>query len=372
MGPRPGPGVFGPALSGPGLLAGPFQPELSEAFLKASLKRARHFLEFLFTLALGVAVRALNPRQAWALACFLGRLGHALGVAGRVTRENLERAFPDRSPAERRRIARGAMEHFMIGMFDILRMPLIDPRELVAQFEFEGLDVLDESLKRGKGGVCLSAHFGNWEWMGAALVARGYPLSFLIGTQSNPWVDRLFNSYRQHCDINLIPLKNVREVLSVLKRNQFIALLGDQDGDKWGLFTRFFGRTASTFQGAAVFARRTGADLLFGVPVRLGPEKHRMRILRLPEPPEGLSEEKDLLFRLQAYSDALEAAIRENPEQWWWMHKRWEARPEHRLVEAERARALQGEITFDLEEQAWKLAATGERFQPTPVKKGHD
>src|SRR4051812_5830198 len=184
-----------------------------------ALKKVRYFLEFLVTLAAGVCIRVLTPEQTSRFGFWLGRRVFQLGVARQATLANLAMIFPEKSEEERRDIAREAYGHFSITLLELMRMPLIDPRDLMVQFEFEGLEILESSLARGKGAVCLSGHFGNWEWMGAALEARGYPLSFMIGTQSNPWVDRLFNSYRTHCDINLIPLKNIKGVLTTLKRN---------------------------------------------------------------------------------------------------------------------------------------------------------
>jgi KDO2-lipid IV(A) lauroyltransferase len=281
-------------------------------------------------------------------------------VTRRLTRSNLAAAFPEKTAKERDELGRAALQNAAITFLELARMPLLDPRDLQADVEFENLEILDESLARGKGAVCLSGHFGNWEIMGAALVARGYPLSFMIGQQSNPWVDDLFNSYRLHCNIHLIPLKDIRQVLTTLKRNQFVAILGDQDGDRWGMFVPFFGRSASTFTGPAVFAHRTGADILFAVPVRLDEKHHKVTVHRLPQPPEGLSEEQALNFSLTAYNHVLEEAVRQNPGQWWWMHNRWEARPEHHLRGAALQRFKAGELEFDCASQRWKDKASGQ------------
>jgi KDO2-lipid IV(A) lauroyltransferase len=328
------------------------------------LKKIRFLAEYAILVVAGLLIRLLSAKQTYALGRGLGRLAFSLGVARKTSLANLAAVFPDKSEIERRSIALEAYQHFSITFLELMRMPLLDPSQPLPEFEFEGLEILDQSLARGKGAVCLSGHFGNWEWMGAALVAKGYPVSFMIGTQSNPWADRLFNQYRSHCRINLIPLKNVRGVLTALKTNQFVALLGDQDGDRWGLFVDFLGRIASTFTGPAVFARKTGADTLAAFPVRLGPARHRVKIFRLPEPPEGLDEKRDLAFRLQAYNDALAQAIRENPGQWLWMHKRWESRPEHHLQGEERRRAERGELVFDGKEQVWREAGSGSVFEP--------
>jgi KDO2-lipid IV(A) lauroyltransferase len=326
-----------------------------------TLKRFRYFLEYLVMLAAGMLIRWLSQEQTYALGAWLGRRAMGFGVARKTSLENLALAFPEKTVQERETIARGAYEHFSITILELMRMPLLKPEGLKEDFEFEGLEALEQSLVRGKGAVCLSGHFGNWEWMGAALVARGFPLAFMIGTQNNPWVDRLFNDYRRGCGIELIPLKSVKTVLQTLKRNHFVALLGDQDGDRWGMFVDFLGRPASTFTGPAVFARKTGADMLAAFSIRLGPSKHKVRCFRLPEPPAGLSEEMDTAFRLKAYNDCLAEAVRTNPEQWLWMHKRWEARPEHHLQGEQRRLAESGAWVFDTIEQCWRQASDGQK-----------
>src|ERR1035437_4809056 len=135
------------------------------------IRKIKHFIEFLFTLAAGVCIRVLNPFQAHRLGAFLGRTAFKLGVGRKVSMDNLRHAFPDKADPELAAIGAEALGNFGITMLDILRMPLIDPRQLFTEFEFEGLELFEETLKQGRGGLCLSAHFGNWEWMGAALVA---------------------------------------------------------------------------------------------------------------------------------------------------------------------------------------------------------
>jgi Kdo2-lipid IVA lauroyltransferase/acyltransferase len=264
------------------------------------LKRLRNLVEYFFTLLMGVFVRALNVRQAHALAAWLGRLGFRLGVARSVTMENLKRAFPEKTPAEIKKIALGSYENFVIIMVEILRMPLIDPRELLVDFKFEGQENLEAGLRRGKGIVALSGHFGNWEGMSVSALAYGFPITVMVGNQSNPYVDRLFKSYREHCELGMVSLKDFRGVMSILRKNQILALLGDQDGDRWGMFVDFLGTPASTYIGPAVFARKAGSAMVFSAAVRMEPGKYVVKNVLLPDPPPGLDDEQDTYFRLKA------------------------------------------------------------------------
>jgi KDO2-lipid IV(A) lauroyltransferase len=273
-------------------------------------------------------------------------------VARAATNENLELRLGVHG-AERRRIASAAYANFGQTMAEVAWEPALDPADLDSLFEFEGLEPLHAARAAGKGIVCMSAHFGNWEWMGAALIRRGIPVTFLIGTQSNPWVDELFNRYRAKLGIQFVRIHAIRDALRVLKGGGLVALLGDQDGDKWGSFAPFFGATASTHSIGELLARRSGATLAFGVPVRVGPRLNRLKVELIPAPPEGLTEAQGTAWTLTRYNALLEAAIREHPEQWLWMHHRWRSVPFHRIAGEDRAKAERGEIVFDCAAQAW-------------------
>jgi KDO2-lipid IV(A) lauroyltransferase len=317
------------------------------------MKRLKHKFEAILARLGARLVQFLSLEQAQALARFIGRWAYRLGVARRTAFENLKLAFPEKTEAERRAIARESYEQFATTMIELARMPAMDPAEIEAMFEFENIEVFETLKSQKRGAVCLSAHYGNWEWMGAALIKKGMPMTFMIGTQSNPEVDALFNEHRAKVGIRFVRIIAIRDVIRALKSGDFMAVLGDQDGDKWGKITRFFGAEVSTHHFWLAPGLRTGAAFLFGVPLRLGPRRHRVKVHLLPEPPEGLGEEEQSAFRLQAYNDLLEAAIREHPGMWLWMHHRFLSKARHRLEGEERARAERGEIHFDPARQAW-------------------
>ena len=318
------------------------------------IKKARYFLEYLLTLAGAKLVQTLPLSGAQALGRSLGRAAFALGVARRVSFENLRVHLGVQDPTERRRIASAAYANFGQTMVELARMPVMRPEALKAMLDFEGLAQLQAAKAEGKGIVCLSAHFGNWEWMGAALITYGFPVTFLIGTQSNPWVDKLFNEYRAKLGIQFVRIKSIKDALRVLKQGGLVAMLGDQDGDKWGTFVPFFGQPASTHSIGELLARKSGAALAYGVPVRGPDQRHHLKIHLLPPTPDSVDEAQAAAFRLAAYNALLEADVRAHPEHWLWMHHRWRSLPEHRLDGEERQRAERGELAFDMVAQAWR------------------
>ncbi len=324
------------------------------------MKQLRYRLEFLVAWLGLRLVQALPLGAGQALGRSLGRLAFRLGVARTTTMTNLSLRFEQNDDRQRHALALAAYASFGQTMLEIMQMGKLTPADLSAMFQFEGLEILDALRAQGRGAVCLSGHYGNWEWMAAALVARGYPVTLLIGTQSNPWTDALFNSLRQRHGIQMIRAHAIRDALKALKQGRMLAFVGDQDGDKWGTFAPFFGAEASTHSFGELLARKAGVAMLFGVAERLSDRHVRVEVKVVPEAPEGLQEAQATAFRLKAYNALLEAAIRRHPEQWLWMHRRWQSIPLHRLSGEDRRLAEAGEIIFDMELQQWRRTSTKE------------
>lgn len=146
------------------------------------------------------------------LSWFLGRLPHAAAVhagdflgrvaavvapiRGRVVDENLAAAFPDWSPAHRRQVRTRLYRHLGRLAAEFLRFPALSTAEILRHSRIEGEEHLRQAWSEGRGVVLLSAHIGNWEWLTAAAVARGLPLSLLVAPQKNPPVQRVINGCR--------------------------------------------------------------------------------------------------------------------------------------------------------------------------------
>lgn len=186
----------------------------------------------------------------------------------------------------------------------------------------EGFDVLTKTLEGGKGGLFVSGHLGNWEIMGGIVARCGFPVTFVVTTQSNKMVEELIDRYRIKAGVEIIKRRDaVRGVLSALKRNRLVAILIDQDAHEDGAFVPFFGKLASTPRGPAVFHLRTGSPLIFAHSIRLPGDRYRIRLT--PVNTHGLDDADTVTAHL---TTMLEQAVRETPEQWLWMHRRWKTR----------------------------------------------
>jgi KDO2-lipid IV(A) lauroyltransferase len=159
--------------------------------------------------------------------------------------------------------------------------------------------------------------------MGAMAARSGIPVTFVVTTQSNRKIEQMVDRIRLGAGIEIVKRKDaIRGVLSALKRNRCVALLIDQDAHEEGAFVPFFGRLASTPRGPAVFHLRTGAPLVFVQSTRLPGERYRVEFRQVDS--SGTEDADEITARMTAM---LEAAIRETPEQWFWMHRRWKTLP---------------------------------------------
>jgi KDO2-lipid IV(A) lauroyltransferase len=247
----------------------------------------------------------------------------------RVTLENLDRAFGERlSAAEKIRIGRRSYVNFaksIVEFASLGRLRREDYRRLV---RFEGLGILREPLAQGHGVVAVTGHFGSWELLGAGVAARDLPVDFLVGEQTNSLVNNVMNDLRRSAGIGIIERGvAARGVFESLRKGRIVALLADQDARAAGIFVDFFGTPASTFQGPAQFAYRTGSPIVCCSIVRRDDETHDVSFSPPLYPREDVERDVEILRLTREHTKILEECIRRHPEDYFWAHRRWKTKP---------------------------------------------
>jgi KDO2-lipid IV(A) lauroyltransferase len=242
---------------------------------------------------------------------------------------NISLSFPEKSKKEVNKIAKSTYKAFVkvfIDMFFISKMPDEDIEKMLVYDD----NIIKKALSKGKGLVLLSAHFGNWE-LSALAFAKKYPVALIVAKQSNDFVDTMIESFRSKEGFDVLNFQrddkmSFRQIIKVLRKNQVLAILGDQDAGHKGIFLPFMGRLASTPKGPAFFALRAGSPIItaFGVCQKDGSMKMKLEELQIPK--TGY-EEKDIEIINSIYNKRLEEVIRDNPDQWFWFHRRWNTRP---------------------------------------------
>jgi len=260
----------------------------------------------------------------------LGRLWGALdGRHRRIAADNLRRAFPEWDEARVERTARGVYAHFGTVILDLLWMEGRSPEELVALAEVEGLEHLKGAHAAGRGVLCPTAHFGNWEFQGVASGPLIEPISVIARPLDNPELDRRLVRFRTSGGNHVIyKQKALAQVLKALREGGVVAVLIDQNvQERDGVFVRFFGRPASTTTVAAALALKTGCAVVPGR-CRLDPHGVYRMIYGPPVEVAGTGHRDDDIAALtQRLTSVIEGWVRETPEQWLWIHRRWKTQP---------------------------------------------
>jgi len=289
-----------------------------------------HRLQYAVYQVLAGIARVLPERPALALGSFLGWIGGSVfRIRRRVVDENLRRAFPEEDPGWRRRVAGGVYRHVGRQGVILLRLARMGPEAIRARTTVIGLDPIQAALERGQGVVFATGHLGNWELGGASVTVRGLSLDVVARKQNNPLFDAHIRRTRERLGMRVVYREDAtRESLRTLRAGGAVALVADQNVRVGGLMVDFFGTPAPTARGPALLALRTGSLLVVAGAISRpdDPGRYRVRFRPIPLPETGDPDE-DLRLLTESYMAALEEMIREAPEQYFWLHRRWKVRP---------------------------------------------
>ena len=289
----------------------------------------RHRIEYGLYLTLKGLLRALPHETARGLGRKVGALGHALDRRHReVALRNLEMALPEIPPDERRRLVRECFRHFGAALCDVISAGRFDAREICGRLTLEGWENVEAADRPGKGFFVLSPHLGMWEMVPAVIGLYRGRMHIVMRPADNPYLNRELQSSREQFGNRTIPKRGAaRRMLETLREGGIVGILIDQRVQpQEGIEVPFFGRPALTTPVLARLSLRTGAPVL---PVAIFPEpRGRYRFVAHPPifPPEGAQGDDAAVELTRRYLEVAEQDIRRHPEQWLWMHRRWEAR----------------------------------------------
>jgi KDO2-lipid IV(A) lauroyltransferase len=272
-------------------------------------------------------------------ALWLGRrLGEVAYVAvyprTKIALEQIARAMPDLSRSRQKATIREMYRQFAQGLVEFLRLPhTVAGGQLDQLVAVEGEDVVRGAYAQGKGLLILTAHYGNFELLSTFFAAHGYQVNLVTRRLKNGALDRFWAEQRRRLKIRAIfKEQSLKEVIARLRRNEAMGYVLDQNmGIGQGVFVDFFGRPACTLGVVAVLAKRFGTPVIpvFITRDRDDPTRHRI-VFEPPVPFESRAGDKsdaDIVDNTQRYTAIIERHVRERPDHWIWIHKRWKTRP---------------------------------------------
>lgn len=265
--------------------------------------------------------------QSWllGLASALAALpGPAWARRRRVARANIALAFPELDDAARRRLLQANLRETLMGGFELLRAWYAPDARLVDAVHIEGLEHLQAAQAAGQGVLLFTGHFTQTE-LAAWLLKRatGGVVRGVVRRHNSPCIEAMFERARQRIFGPTLAKKDVRGMLRALQAGEWVVYSADQDFNYQHAFVPFFGIPAATFTGTAELVRRSRARMLPFWFHRSADGRYQLRIeaewtgWRDAEPAQSAA----------IYMQQLERVVRQHPEQYLWVHRRFKTRP---------------------------------------------
>lgn len=281
---------------------------------------------------IGLKTLGVLPRR---VARFVGATFAAVAYAlrtplRRAAMFNLELAFPDWTQARRKAVVRDMIRQIGWMAAEFAHFPNDVGRGIERIVAIDGAENFEMARQCGNGVLFLTGHMSAWELAPFAHAMYGHPLHFLVRPIKNRRVDELINHYR--CLSGNQPIeknKSARMILKVLAQGGTVGILSDHNTSREeGVFVDFFGIPASTTSGLARIALRTNAAVVPGFLVwDYTREIYRLRFEPAVELVRTGDEDSDVRQNTARFSRVIEDYVREHPDQWLWVHKRWKTRP---------------------------------------------
>jgi KDO2-lipid IV(A) lauroyltransferase len=242
----------------------------------------------------------------------------------RVALRNLSFAMPQLDSREHARIVDGVFQSLSRLLVALARFPSIDRSNVAQWIGYEGFEHYQDAKREGRGVLIATAHLGNWELSAFAHALMTEPMHVMVRPLDNPFIDALVERRRTLSGNDLIDKRDAaRAVMKALRSNSAVGVLIDQNtSSEEGLFIDFFGKLACANSGFVKLAHRSRAPVIPGFALW---DKHTHRyILRFYPRVEMTG---DIQRDTQRLHSKLEEIIREHPDQWMWIHRRWKTRP---------------------------------------------
>lgn len=299
------------------------------------MRRFRKILDYLLYVIVRVVdglVQMAGPEATLFHARRLARWWWALDRRHRnVALTNLRNSFPEKSEKELERIGRASFESLVGFAMDVLltprRVTLTRWQNHVRLVNFQ--ETLGLLLTPRQPLIMLTAHYGNFEIMGYLLATLGFPTVSVARPIDNPYInDFILGVREQHGQEILYKQGATSSMQDVLASHGVLCFIADQNAGHKGEFVDFFGRPASTYKSIGLLAIGHQCPIVVGYARRTGGGlQYEVGVQRVIHPAEWAGQENELHWVTQEFSREMEQFIRNDPTQYWWIHRRWKSRP---------------------------------------------
>ncbi len=279
----------------------------------------------------GKTPRWLNEPLALVLGVLL-----LIGHGRRIALENLKRAFPDWSLWRRWRIVFSAYRQMARTLVEFLHTRSFTNAEIRERVTMDNVEALETAREKGRGAILLSGHYGNWEWLGRAVIAAGYPFAALYKEPKDAGFGSRLKAMRETAGLVQIDHDDMRAAIQWLRKGGVLGIIMDQEPRRSadGAIAPLFGHPAITHAGPFRLARLTEVPVFTVFSRRIGSARYcselqPFRMSSLSDPEQAVAEDAAV------FNGRLETAVRERPDHWLWMYRRWGRFERQRAVSRE-------------------------------------
>jgi KDO2-lipid IV(A) lauroyltransferase len=299
------------------------------------MKLVIDYLIYFLVRVLFCVVQSLSLKMGHTLARGLAWLfTDLIPIRKSLLHENLQTAFPEKTPEERQLLIRLMWEHlFLMGIEIALANRRIHDLNWKNYIQLTGVLPLLSLLHQNRPVILVTGHFGNFEIGGFSLGILTHPSNSVARPLDNPFLNLFIKDFRESTGQFLVSKNGgAPDILRVLENNGLMAFLADQSAGPKGCMVDFFGKPASTFKAIALLSLQFNAPIVVCYALReinengeFEPMKFEMSITGFLDPlhlPPDIQNVKEIT---QWYTHKLEEGIQNHPEQYWWLHRRWKS-----------------------------------------------
>jgi KDO2-lipid IV(A) lauroyltransferase len=287
-------------------------------------------------------------------ACFLGRLLWKYYHRGRNRAlENLRASFPEKDKKWIWAVGQRSFEHIVMLAVDVLYTPRLVKRHNWRNYSrYKNVERTKWLMQEGRGLLIVGGHYSNFEIVGYLMGLFGFNVYSIARPLDNKFVNNYLYEVRQRMGQKIIDKKGAAQLMGkAAETGATLCFIADQDAGKKGIFVDFFGRKASTYKSIGLIAITNNIPIVVGYSRRI---RNRfffeLGVNRIIFPEEWADKEDPLEWITAEYTKAIENFVREDPTQYWWLHRRWKHRPK------------------DESNQQKKCVTSNEKTENSPVK----
>ncbi len=264
------------------------------------------------------------PRR---IALYIGRMFgtffyYFVPIRKTIANKNLDIAFPKWSTKQKKAVLYSCYKHYGMVLIDFFRLPKIKKYndKNIVQIPKQSLDL----FKNNNGGIIMSGHIGNWEYIGPYLGINGINCAGVAKVQRNSKSNQFFNELRGSNNVKIISMDaGSDEMIKTINIGHYLGLISDQNAGKKGTDAPFFGHSVSVAKGAGAFHLKTNTPILLGFCILSTDYKYELCFNQLDV--NGLSKNSNEAIKEinKRYTKLLEQMVTLYPHQYFWFHRKW-------------------------------------------------